>query len=263
MDSETPFNQDSQYIGVYYAIPAIGGFNIEQHFGTIPLITYLETKELDLTSALQLKVNVRTFNEKIGLVKDASNNAILQTSVDTSDNMFSIQDISFNYQDLMPDITTDTIISVGGFSTMYRDFERNIINYYEHADNVSLFNDSSRAILEGPDFTKNDFVDMFTTTNSDGGYDISGQINIYRISTMLQNLYNNDPFQNRVNKTYEEGFIAGDIILISSGITIRLDLLSETPDALGNIDYTSNNLPPPILLSKLYTAPLVLHLENL
>ena len=163
----------------------------------------------------------------------------------------------------MPDITTDNIISVGGFSTMYRDFKRNIINYYEHADNVSLFNDSSRTILEGPDFTKNDFVNIFTTVNSDGGYDISGQINIYRISTMLQNLYNNDPFQNRVNKTYEEGFIAGDIILISSGITIRLDLLSDTPDTLDNIDYTSNNVPPPILLSKLYTVPLVLHLDNL
>ena len=262
MDSETHLNQDSQYIGVYYAIPAIGGFNIEQHFGTIPLVTVLETKELDLTLALQLNVNVRTFNEKIGLIKDASNNTILQTSFDTSNNSFPIQDISFNYQDIMPDITTDNIISVGGFSTMYRDFERNIINYYG-VDNVSLFNDSSRTILEGPNFTKNDFVDMFTTTNSDGGYDISGQINIYRISTMLQNLYNNDPFQNRVNKTYEEGFIAGDIILISSGITIRLDLLSDTPDTLDNIDYTSNNVPPPILLSKLYTVPLVLHLDNL
>jgi len=263
MDSETPFNQDSQYIGVYYAVPAIGGFNIEQHFGTIPLVTVLETKELDLTLALQLKVNVRTFNEKIGLIKDASNNTILQTSFDTSDNSFAIQDISFNYQDLIPDIATDNIISVGGFSTMYRDFERNIINYYEHADNVSLFNYSSKSILEGPNFTKDDFVNIFTSINYDGGYDISGEINIYRISTMLQNLYSNDPFQNRANKIYEEGFIAGDIILISSGITIRLDLLSETPDELGNIDYTSNNLPPPILLSKLYTVPLVLHLENL
>ena len=263
MDSETPFNQDSQYIGVYYAVPAIGGFNIEQQFGTIPLVTVLETKELDLTLALQLKVNVRTFNEKIGLIKDASNNAILQTSFDTSDNSFAIQDISFNYQDLIPDIATDNIISVGGFSTMYRDFERNIINYYEHADNVSLFNNSSKSILEGPNFTKDDFVDIFTSINSDGGYDISGEINIYRISTMLQNLYNNDPFQNRANKIYEEGFIAGDIILISSGITIRLDLLSDTPVTLDNIDYTTNNVPPPILLSKLYTVPLVLHLENL
>lgn len=263
MDSETPLNQYSQYIGVYYAIPAIGGFNIEQHFGTIPLVTVLETKELDLTLALQLKVNVRTFNEKIGLIKDASNNVILQTSFDASNNSFAIQDISFGYQDLIPDIATDNIISVGGFSTMYRDFERNVINYY-NVDNASyLFNNSSRSIIEGPYFTKDDFVDMFTTTNSNEAYDISGEINIYRISTMLQNLYSNDPFQNRVNKTYEEGFIAGDIILISSGITIRLDLLSETPDELGNIDYTSNNLPPPILLSKLYTVPLVLHLENL
>lgn len=263
MDSETPFNQDSQYIGVYYAIPAIGGFNIEQHFGTIPLVTVLETKELDLTLALQLKVNVRTFNEKIGLIKDASNNIILQTSFDTSNNLFPIQDISFNYQDLMPDITTDNIISVGGFSTMYRDFKRNIINYYEHADNVSLFNSPSRSILEGPNFTKQDFVNIFTTANSDGGYDISGQINMYRISNILNNLNSNDPFHNRTNKLYEDGFIAGDIISISYGITIRLNLLSDIPDAVDNINYTSNNIPPPILLSKLYRVPLVLHLDNL
>lgn len=263
MDSETFYNQNARYIGIYYAIPAIGGFSIEQHFGTIPLITELETKELDLTLALQLKVNVRTFNEKIGLIKDASNNIILQTSFDTSDNLFPIQDISFNYQDLMPDITADNIISIGGFSTMYRDFKRNIINYYEHADNVSLFNNSSRTILEGPDFTKQDFVNIFTTVNSVGGYDISGEINLYRISNILDNLNNNDPFQNRTNKTYEDGLIAGDIISISYGITIRLDLLSNIPDALDNMNYTSNNEPPPILLSKLYTVPLVLHLDNL
>jgi len=263
MDSESFYNPNSRYIGIYYAIPVIGGFNIDQHFGTIPLITDLETKELDLTLALQLKVNVRTFNEKIGLVKDASNNAIIQTSFDTSDNLFAIQDISFNYQDLMPDIIADNIISVGGFSTMYRDFKRNIINYYEHADNVSLFNNSSRSILAESDFTKNDFVNIFTNVNSVGGYGISGEINMYRISNILDNLINNDPFQNRTNKTHEDGFMAGDIISISYGITIRLDLLSSIPDALDNMNYTSNNDPPPILLSKIYTVPLVLHLDNL
>tara|TARA_B110000879_G_scaffold205671_2_gene286398 strand:- start:1460 stop:2245 length:786 start_codon:yes stop_codon:yes gene_type:complete len=261
MDAEPSYNQDSQFMGVYYAIPAMGGFNIEP-FGTIPTITDIETTELDLTLALQLKVNVRTFNEKIGLIKDTNNIEILQTSFDSSDNSFSIQDISFNYQDLMPDIILDNVISVGGFSSIYRNFKRDIINYYEHANNVSLLNDSSRVVTEGRDFTRNDFVDIFTTINSDGGYDLSGQINIYQVSTILNNLYTNDPFHNRTNKIYEDGFIEGDLISLSYGLSIRLNL-TEISSPHNNVNHIANNLPPPILLSKIYTVPLVLHLKNL
>lgn len=263
MTTETSTTQYSRFIGVYYAIPAIGGFKLEQHFGTIPMVTEMDVEELDLTLALQINVNVRTFNEKIGLFKDASNNNILQSSFDVSSGSFPIQDISFNYQDLLPDIITDNIISVGGFSTIYRDFKRTIINYYEHADEVSLFDVSGTLTLEEPGFTNEDFVDIFTSPNQMGGYDVSGNINIYRISTILQSLYNEDPFNNRSNKTYQEGFIAGDIISLSSGMSIRLDLLSQTPAQLTSLDYTTENETPPILLSKIYTAPLVLHLENL
>ena len=76
MTTETSTTQYSRFIGVYYAIPAIGGFKLEQHFGTIPMVTEMDVEELDLTLALQIKVNVRTFNEKIGLFKDTSNNNI-------------------------------------------------------------------------------------------------------------------------------------------------------------------------------------------
>lgn len=261
MSTETEDKYDTPLTDVYY-IPSIGWFNIEQNFGTIPL-NKVTIQDLDLTLALQLKVNVSTFNEKIGLIKDASNNTIIQSSFDSSNNVFPIDDISFNYQDILPDITTDNVISVGGFSSMYRDFKRNIINYYEHADNVSLFNDTSKMILEEPDFTNDDFVDIFTTINSDGGYDISGQIAISRISDILSNLYVKDPFLNRTDKTYEDGFIAGDLILLSSGISIRLDLLSKIPNPVQDLNYTSDNVPPQILLSKIYTTSLVLHLANL
>ena len=261
MNDENTSEQDISFNDVYY-IPAVGGIHIEQRFGTIKL-TKIEAQDLDLTLALQLKVNVRTFNEKLGLNKDASNNTIIQSGIDSSNNSFHIDDISFNYQDLMPYITTDNIISVGGCSTIYRDFKRSIINYYEHADNVSLFDQSSNMVLNEPEFTKADFVNIFTTINSDGGYDISGQIHIYRISGILTQLNSNDPFNNRTNKTYEDGFIAGDLISLSEGISIQLVLLSKIPNPINDIDYTPENEPPPILLSKMYITSLVLHLENL
>jgi hypothetical protein len=260
-ETETEDKYDTPLTDIYY-IPSIGWFNIEQHFGTIPL-EEVTIQDLDLTLALQLKVNVRTFNEKIGLIKDASNNTIIQSSFDSSNNVFSIDDISLNYQDILPDIITDNVISVGGFSSMYRDFKRNVINYYEHADNVSLFNNISKVILDEPEFTKDDFVNIFTNINSDGGYDISGQIYISEVSNTLSNIYINNPFLNRSDKTYEDGFIAGDLVSLSSGISIRLDLLSKIPNPVQDLDYTSDNVPPPILLSKIYTTSLVLHLANL
>jgi len=261
MNDETVSEEDLSFNDVYY-IPATGGIHIEQHFGTI-LLSNTNTLDLDLTLALQLKVNVRTFNEKLGIIKDASNDTIIQSTFDSSNNSFQTDDILFNYQDFIPYITTDNVISVGGFSTIYRDFKRSIINYYEHADNVSLFNQTSKNILDEPEFTKNDFVNIFTTINLDGGYDVSGQLHIYRISNILNQLYNNDPFDNRTNKTYENGFIAGDLISLTDGITIQLHLLSKVPNPIDDINYTPDNEPPPILLSKIYRNSLVLHLENL
>jgi hypothetical protein len=47
MSTEIQNNEILKYIGVYYAIPAIGGFNIQQHFGgPIPIITDIPVKEL-------------------------------------------------------------------------------------------------------------------------------------------------------------------------------------------------------------------------
>ena len=79
-----------QFFSNYHVIPAIGGFNIDQQFGgPVKVYASVETMEIDLTLALQLKVNVRTFNEKLGLIKDASNNVHLMYQ------MVSSQMISF------------------------------------------------------------------------------------------------------------------------------------------------------------------------
>ena len=79
----------------------------------------------------------------------------------------------------------------------------------------------------------------------------------------MSGLYENDPFNNRSNKTVEHGFIAGDIIFIVNGFSVRLDLLSESVPPISGVTGTNINYDSMIILSKTYTAPLVLHLDNL
>jgi len=79
----------------------------------------------------------------------------------------------------------------------------------------------------------------------------------------MQNLYENDPFLNRSNKTINEGFAVGDVILLESGITIRLDLNNKAVTPITGTDISNVNFKEMILLSKSYNAPLVLHLEDL
>ena len=83
---------------------------------------------------------------------------------------------------------------------------------------------------------------------------------IYFVPQLLTSITTKDPFNNRSNKTTNDGFIAGDIVLLSEGISIRLDLSLKPVEPLPGIDMSNN---PISLLGKVYTAPLILHLDNL
>lgn len=264
MDSETFYNQNSRYISVYYAIPAIGGFNIEQHFGgPIPVLTDMPANDLDLTLALQLRINVKTFNDKLGIVKDASNNTVISSPFDISGGSFPTP-ISFDFNEFIPDITDDNIISLGNFSTMNSDFRRNIVNYYQLSKGVNVFDPSGESQNESNTLTNNEFIDLFSSDPSSNAInDISGNMYIYYIPQLMSGLYENDPFNNRSNKTIEHGFIAGDIIFLVNGFSVRLDLLSESVPPISGVTGTNINYDSMIILSKTYTAPLVLHLDNL
>jgi hypothetical protein len=246
-----------QFFNKYHVIPAIGGFNIDQHFGgPVKVYASVETKEIDFTLALQLRVNVRTFNEKLGLVKDASNNVIISSPFDIPNGTFP-DDIVFTFQDFIPDLNVDNIIGVGSFINIYSDFRRSIVNYFSVSTSANIFNPSEEEQYTG-EFTKEKFVDLYSA--SDKPVDISGEMYIYFVSQLLTSLTSNNIFNNRSNKTINDGFIAGDVVLLSEGISIRLDLFLKPVEPLPGIDMSNN---PISLLGKVYTAPLILHLDNL
>tara|TARA_B110000285_G_scaffold230632_1_gene297614 strand:+ start:67 stop:861 length:795 start_codon:yes stop_codon:yes gene_type:complete len=264
MSAETYSSHHSQFVGVYYAIPAIGGFNIEQHFGgPIPIIVSdIPAKDLDLTLALQLRINVKTFNDKLEIVKDASNNTVISSPFDISGGSFP-SPISFDFKEFITDITSDNIISLGNFSTMNSDFRRNIVNYYKLSKDVNVFDPSGESQNTGSTITNDEFIDLFSVDpSSNTTNDISGNMSIYYIPQLMSGLYENDPFNNRSNKTIEHGFIAGDIIFLENGLSVRLDLLNESVPPISGVS-EDINYDSMVILSKIYTAPLVLHLDNI
>jgi len=64
------------YAVTVYALAATGGFEMERGFDTIQFREADAIATYDVTDAVQVLFDVATFNAKLGLVKDASNNNI-------------------------------------------------------------------------------------------------------------------------------------------------------------------------------------------
>ena len=77
----TPNNIDpatNAYTGLAYVFDSSGGFAVDQSFPQINLNTYSPIAQYDVTEAIQIKFSVRTLNNKIGVIKDLTNEAVLQ-----------------------------------------------------------------------------------------------------------------------------------------------------------------------------------------
>ena len=75
----TPNNIDpssNAYTGLAYVFDSSGGFAVDQSFPQINLNTYSPVAQYDVTEAIQIKFSVRTLNEKIGVIKDLSNEVL-------------------------------------------------------------------------------------------------------------------------------------------------------------------------------------------
>ena len=62
---DAPIGNTTPYEGYYYAFYGSGGFTMDQCFNTIKLIEQNPLLRYDVTKALQVRFDVRTFNEKL------------------------------------------------------------------------------------------------------------------------------------------------------------------------------------------------------
>ena len=123
--------------GPVYCIQAAGGFSTTQQFDTIKRLSETIIGRYDVTGSVEVLMDVRLFNNKIGIKKDATNlNLIGQTSSFYSDvsnslitDAFTISASEFVY-DLSMAGGTKSVISVGLLSTIYSDFSNYVATYF-------------------------------------------------------------------------------------------------------------------------------------
>ena len=119
------------------AIDATGGFAIDISLSDITLVAENPIRIFDLTETLQLDFDVRIFNTKLGLVKDASNVAILDTSFNVATNTFPNNSLTLTFEEFNNHLTASQVNSLGKFSTLYSDFKQYINHYFYYSNNFN------------------------------------------------------------------------------------------------------------------------------
>jgi len=249
------------------AIDATGGFTIDISLADIDLLTENPIRDFDLTETLQLEFDVRIFNEKIGLIKDASNITILDSSFNSELNVFPNDSFTLTFEEFKDNLDSSQVISLGKFETIYSDFKQ-YINHCFYYNNLfpSLLKSSDATDISNGIFDSDQFIELINGqyVNEDGETvdNFSGSVKLDNINISLNYILQADPFENRVvssdlSYSKSDGFISGDLILVNPGMIIELKLIVDQQSFITDPCY---NL---FTLSTTTEAPILLRLENL
>ena len=239
-----PPPQGNTYIGYYYSILGTGGYTIDQHFANINLAAQTPIAKYDLTNAVQVLYDVRTFNTKIGLYKDANNLNVLSSSYDNSSGIFPTDSITISASEFAAAVdVSNLVVSVGTYSTLYSGFNQYVNTYFNYANSfASLFSTTSVFNINGGVFDASAFVNIIhgQTLAADGSYikDLSGSVTIENINSLLKFAVDSNVFANRdasygttasnpanrANYSRKDGFLAGDLIYVPTGTTVNLSV---------------------------------------
>jgi hypothetical protein len=234
---------DASYVGLYYALSATGGYEAEQGAKTITMIPVNQINQYDVTESIQIIFDVRTFNEKIGLFKDASNRNILTSASDPSTNKFPTDSFSLGSVEFAAGVTNSSqVISVGKYNTLYSNFISYVNNYFGYPDGFStIFNLSSQVDINSGVFDNAAFINLIhgnTPNPVTGEYikDLSGSITLSYINQILNYVVFSNPFNNRPaggnggeDFSLQDGFVEGDIIFVPNGLitTLNMDIITN------------------------------------
>ena len=241
----TPNQTDSNgvYQGSTYVFDTSGGFSIEQSFSQIDLNTYSPIAQYDVTDAIQIRFSVRTLNNKIGIIKDQSNIEVLQVLYYNNlqdilqDVHGNITDhVTVNPVDFIKGVTTENIISMGKMSRLYSDFNYTVMEYFGAPYGFStIFSGASEYNINNGVFGKTEFIKLINGISFDGvtGSVISaldGYFTVNDLNKHLRFICGTNVFGNRPptgNFGLPNGFIAGDLLYIPTGISITLSVAIE------------------------------------
>jgi hypothetical protein len=254
-------NHTGTYAETIYALAATGGFTMERGFDDIKFREADAIARYDVTDAVQIIFDVATFNTKLGLVKDATNENIVSSTFDAVDDCFKnagveVASVSLSAAELIAGVNVDgkQVISVGKYATLYSDFKNYVSSYFGFDGGFSsLFAAASEFNIDGSNnFTGASFVRLLNgeTEATTGNYisDLSGSITVSNLTKLLRYAVDTNCFGNRIpnvdpngtsvdpdydsNYGVEDGFIAGDMIWIPEGTTINLKLAIDSESFL-------------------------------
>ena len=237
--------------GLKYAFFGNGGFNVEKGFQRVYILKMDELNKYDVANSLQLSFDVRTFNEKLGLNKNANNNGLISTTYNNDSDSFNVDCVSLSASEFISGINSSSIISLGSLSSVYSDFSYYLNQYF---NNKSGFTDTftlSRPInINNGVFDASAFMYLLHRHARDlcGNFvtDLSGTVTFNNINNTLREVVCTNVFENRYmngvdasgvdvsgnaidptnphNYTVADGFIEGDLLFIPNGITITLTI---------------------------------------
>lgn len=256
------------FTGSYFAFTASGGFVMEQGFETITQLTEASFNSYDMTNAVQVLFDVKTFNTKLGITKDSNNSVITATSYDPVSETFSNDSITISAAEFKTGIpNSGCIVSVGKYSTLFSDFINYIHMYFGYAGGfASIFNSGTTYDICGGLFNADSLYKLIKQSSSNSGNgvyvnDLSGSITISNINKLLRYAVDGNIFSNRdpsgnngsnnasdpsfnYNYGVGDGFMAGDLIFVPSGtqITLNLNIAAEAYLPINNIGASSTYL---------------------
>jgi len=249
------------YSGFYYAFLGTGGYTMDQCFNTIKIREQAAILRYDVTKALQVTFDVRTFNAKLGLYKDVDNINVTSTTFDAVADAFPQDFVDIEASEFVDGMSESQVISVGAYSTIYSDFIEFVNTYFGYAGGFSsLFSSASEFDINGGVFNAASFMNIITetspiVTDMSNVKAVTGTVTISNVNALLKYAIDGDVFNNRnpqqgtgtasnpstdasgqavsstlykSNYGMADGFIAGDLIFIPEGTTVKLHLVIDS-----------------------------------
>ena len=179
-----------------------------------------QVNNYNATNSVQVLFDVKTFNAKLGLIKDASNVEIISTTFDVSTNAFAYDSLTISATEFVAGMSLENVVSVGKYATLYSDFDTYVQSYFGQNGGFStLFHryQPNNSVFDAAAFMN------FITGDASNNFSVS--ITVSNINKLLSFAVDSNCFGNRIDPSgVNYGFIANDLIWVPKGTTIQLNL---------------------------------------
>jgi len=185
------------YQGSFYAFDACGGFHLAEGIAKVDRAAQSNLELFDLTNCVQVMMDVRLFNQKLGVMKDLSSNTAvlnrdgsdnwlypyttLNTSYDRKTQFFSdsldnqVDSISINALEFSTDISNGgnmSILSVGVLATLYDDFDDYVKQYFGYAGGFASLFESAGTFEISEGFDESKLFNLITDASHSGTWSV-------------------------------------------------------------------------------------------